>query len=343
MTDLLTSEVTDSQRRLRRTWVVLLSTLVFACILSLLVGRASLENLDTRDVFLQLRTWRIGAAFGIGAALAMAGVVIQAVFQNPLAGPSIIGTTAGAALGGQLSLLGYQSVLGLSIAHTLGPELIVPLGSAIGAICALFLLLALTRRANDVLVTLLVGFLLSSFFASLGAFVISKAQESWALGRAIIAFSMGSISSVGPTQVGMVLTVVVIGGIAASSWHRHLDLLLTGDAEATSLGLNVPQVRRWGMIWTGILSASAVAVGGNIAFVGLIVPHALRRFVGYRTAHLLPACAIAGGTFVILCDVLSRLGPGVGETPLGVVTGLIGAPIFLYLLIQTQRTRTIGG
>ena len=333
----------QARRRHALTWTVLLVSLVVVCALSLLVGRASLESLDTRAIFFRLRSGRIGAAFGIGAALAMAGVVVQAVFQNPLAGPSIIGTTAGAALGGQLALLGYSSAFGAGGAAMVGPELIVPMGATVGAIAALSLLLVLTRHSNDLLVTLLVGFLLSSFFASMGAYVISKAQQSWELGRAVLAFSMGSISSAGPTHVGMVLSVVLIGGVAALSWHRHLDLLLTGDAEAESLGLNVGQVRRWGIIWTGVLSAGAVAVGGSVAFVGLIVPHALRPFVGYSTARLLPACAVAGGTFVIFCDVLARIGPGRGETPLGVVTGLIGAPVFLYLLTRAQRARSLDG
>ena len=333
----------DARRRLWLTWLVLILSFLVACALSMFVGQGSLDTAEARQMFFELRAWRMAAAFGIGAALAMAGVVVQAVFQNPLAGPSIIGTTAGAALGGQLALVGYQSALGLSAASVLGAELVVPSGAVVGAVASLFLLLALTRRSNDMLVTLLVGFLLSSFFASIGAYVISKAQQSWELGRAVLAFSMGSISSAGPTQVAIVLCVMVVGGIAALSWHRHLDLLLTGDSEASSLGLNVPQVRRWGIVWTGILSAGAVAVGGSIAFVGLIVPHALRPFVGYQTAALLPSCAFAGGTFVIFCDVLSRLGPGRGETPLGVVTGLIGAPIFLYLLTRNRRTRSIDG
>lgn len=331
------------RRRLWLTWTVILLGLVVACTLGMLVGQGSLDTPDSRRIFFELRAWRIAAAFGIGAALAMAGVIVQAVFQNPLAGPSIIGTTAGAGLGGQLALIGYQSAVGLNAAHLFGAELVVPIGAVAGAITSLFLLLSLTRRAKDLLVTLLIGFLLSSFFASIGAYVISKAQQSWELGRAVLAFSMGSISAAGPSQVSIVLCVALVGGLAAMTWHRHLDLLLTGDNEAASLGLDVAKVRRWGVVWTGILSAGAVAVGGNIAFVGLIVPHALRPFVGYSTAALLPSCAFAGGTFVIFCDVLSRVGPGRSETPLGVITGLIGAPIFLYLLSRAQRSRSLDG
>lgn len=331
----------SATQRLLLTWAALLLGLVGVSVLGLFIGSGVLDTDYARKMFMTLRLWRILAAFGIGAALSISGVVIQAIFQNPLAGPSIIGTTAGAALGGQLSLLLYQGAFGYAVVHLFGPEVVVPAGAALGAILALTLLLFITRRTEGTWVTLLIGFLLSSFFASIGAYVISKAQSSWELGRAVLAFSMGSISSVGPTQVGMVLCVAVIGFAASMSWHRHLDMLLTGDDEARAFGLDVRQIRRWGILWAGILSAGAVAVGGSIAFVGLIVPHAMRRVAGHTTAKLLPISAIAGGTFVIFCDVLSRIGPSQGETPLGVVTGLIGAPVFLYLLTRAQKEGTL--
>lgn len=328
-------------KKLIRTWVLLLIVLALLSVAGLLIGRGRLDSEHARQMFMTLRLWRLLAAFGIGAALSIAGVVIQAIFQNPLAGPSIIGTTAGAALGGQIALLLYQGVFGYTLVQWFGPEVVVPAGASVGAIVALLILLLITRRTDGTWVTLLIGFLLSSFFTSIGAYVISKAQSSWELGRAVLAFSMGSIASVGPTQVGMVLSVTVIGLIASMTWHRHLDMLLTGDSEARTFGLDVRQVRRWGIVWAGILSAGAVAVGGSIAFVGLIVPHAMRRVAGHSTAHLMPISAVAGGAFVIFCDILSRIGPGQGETPLGVVTGLIGAPVFLYLLTRAQDEGTL--
>lgn len=333
----------SAQQRLIFTWVALLGALALVSLSGLFVGTGTLDSEHARAMFMKLRLWRLLAAFGIGASLSIAGVVIQAIFQNPLAGPSIIGTTAGAALGGQLSLLLYQTAFGYTLIHLIGPEVIVPAGAALGAILALTILLLITRKTDGTWVTLLIGFLLSSFFTSIGAYVISKAQSSWELGRAVLAFSMGSISSVGPTHVGMVLCVMLLGFVASMSWHRHLDMLLTGDDEARTFGLDVHQIRRWGIVWAGILSAGAVAVGGSIAFVGLIVPHAMRRVAGHNAAQLMPISAVAGGTFVIFCDILSRVGPGQGETPLGVVTGLIGAPVFLYLLTRAQREGTLHG
>lgn len=316
--------------------------LVLVSVASMFVGRGTMgDHTTTWGIFLPLRFWRLAAAFGIGASLSMAGVLVQAIFQNPLAGPSIIGTTAGAALGGQFMMILYSSSFAVFLAQHVGYEVLIPLGATLGAIGSLFLLLSITRRAQGTWITLLVGFLLTSFFTSIGAYVVSKAQSSWELGRAVLAYSLGTISSVGPKQVIIVWIVSLIGFVAAMTWHRHLDMLLTGDDEAQTFGLNVKQTRRWSILWAGVLSAGAVAIGGSVAFVGLVVPHAMRRFVGYDTARLLPACAVNGGTFVIFCDILARLGTNQGETPLGVITGLIGAPVFLYLLLRTHRAETL--
>lgn len=290
-----------------------------------------------RSTLLELRLWRVLVAFGVGANLAMAGVVIQAIFQNPLAGPSIIGTNAGAALGGQLMILAVHAGVLSGLARLVVPEAIVPIGAFVGAWISLAVLLAIVGRRADSLIAILVGFLLSSVFSSVGAFLLARSQDSWQLGRALLSFSLGSIVGSGPRQGLLISATLVLGYLGTRSWHRHLDLMLTGDDEAQSMGMEPHRVRRWGVIWASVLCAGAVAVGGNIAFVGLITPHILRPLVGHDTRRLLPASAMAGGIFVILCDIIARYTAGGGETPLGVITGLIGAPIFLVILLRTQR------
>ncbi|HEX9621941.1 MAG TPA: iron chelate uptake ABC transporter family permease subunit, partial [Polyangiaceae bacterium] len=131
------------------------------------------------------------------------------------------------------------------------------------------------------------------------------------------------------------------GTLAAALWARPLDLLLSGEEEAQSLGLDVAVARRWLVIWTAVLTAGAVASAGNVGFVGLIAPHAVRRFVGVGHRRLVPAAALGGGLFLMACDVLSRSLPTTSEVPLGVITGVIGAPLFLSLLIS-QRKRYAG-
>ncbi|HEY6881669.1 MAG TPA: iron ABC transporter permease, partial [Polyangiales bacterium] len=189
----------------------------------------------------------------------------------------------------------------------------------------------------DAVVLLLAGFLLSSLFLGLGSFVTSLAQESWELGRAVIAFALGSVTGAGPRQVATVAPLAVAGTLAAWSWSRPLDLMLSGEDEARVLGLDVARTRRWCIVWIAILTTGAVSVGGNLGFVGLVVPHGLRRFVGVAHRRLVPAAALGGGTFVLACDMLARALPSRTEVPLGVITDLIGAPLVLVLVMRSQR------
>ena len=317
-----------------------LSVLGAASVLSfgvnLLAGASDLSDPELFETLLALRGARGLVAFLAGAALAVAGVIAQGLFRNPLASPDVLGTTAGASCAGKLSLLVMQATLAAGVAPTLAPEVLLPLGCASGALLALLALLALARRTPDAVVLLLAGFLLSSLFLSVGSFVTSLSQESWELGRAVVAFSLGGVSGAGMRQVAMIAPIAVSGTLAAMLWSRPLDLLLSGDDEARVLGLDVRRARRWCITWTALLTAGAVAVGGNLGFVGLVVPHGLRRLVGVSHRVLVPASALGGGTFVLLCDVLARALPSRTEVPLGVITGLIGATLFLALLLRAR-------
>jgi iron complex transport system permease protein len=187
------------------------------------------------------------------------------------------------------------------------------------------------------LVVLLAGFLLSSLFLSISSFLTTLAQGSWDLGRAVVAFTLGGVGGSGLRQVLLVAPLTLIGSFLAWTWGKPLDLLMAGEEEAQTLGVDVRLVRRWVILWIAILTAGSVAVGGNVGFVGLIVPHALRPFVGVNHGRLVPAALLAGGTFLVLCDLLARIVPGRGEMPLGVITGFIGAPVFLFLLIKLRK------
>ena len=321
------------RRRIAVTHGVLVALLVALGWLSMVVGRVDLETSDLRSTILSLRVARLAAAFLSGAALAAAGVVVQGLFRNPLASPSILGTTAGASLGGQLALVGSQ---GLGI-HLAAPELLVPFGCLAGALLSLAVLLAFLRQGADVLTLLLTGFVLGSLFLSFGGLVTSMAQERWELGRAVVSFALGSLGGVGSRQVAFATPLVLASVIAALLWARPLDLLLSGEREARSLGVDVERVRRWCVVWVSLLVTAAVSLAANLAFVGLVAPHALRPFVGESHRRLLPAAALGGGVFVIACDVLTRVLPARGEIPLGVVTGLVGAPVFLVLLLRSRR------
>jgi iron complex transport system permease protein len=323
-------------------YVVLLGLTAAVGAGALAVGHGDLGSADLRSTLLRLRGLRIAAAFIAGAGLSVGGVIVQALFRNPLASPDVIGTTAGASLGGQAVLFAFN-VLPVALRPArLAPELLVPLGCLAGALASLAVLLAVVRRRPSFLVVLLTGFVLSSLFLSLGSFLITLAQESWEVGRAIVAFTLGGVGGVGERHILLALPLVTAGVVAAWNWGRPLDLLLSGEEEATTLGVDVSRVRFWCVVWVAFLTAAAVSIGGNVAFVGLIIPHAVRPFVGLTTRRLVPAAALAGGTFLVLADLLGRALPSRGEVPLSVVTGLVGAPVFIVLLVRGNREGRLG-
>jgi iron complex transport system permease protein len=319
-------------------WLGLGVLVVVAVALGLLVGHGSLADPALKRTFLELRAYRVATGFFIGASLAVGGVLVQGIFRNPLASPDVLGATGGASLGGKAALITYDVLLGGS-AGSLGvaPEMVLPIGCMVGALFALALLLLITRWKRDRIVLLLAGFLISSLCLSVSAFLTTIAQESWELGRAVVRFTLGDVSGSGPRQLRLIVPIALFGGVAAWLWGRSLDVMLSGEEEAESLGVDTAEARRYAVAWTALLSAGAVAVGGNVGFVGLVVPHVLRSLLGVGHRRLVPAAAVGGGVFVVLCDVVARLSPGQGELPLGVVTGLVGAPVFLVLLVREAR------
>ncbi|MCG8555963.1 MAG: iron ABC transporter permease [Proteobacteria bacterium] len=324
-------------RRLGFSYLFLAAIVLVAVALSLIAGSGDLTDEALRQPLLRLRALRTGAAFVAGATLAAGGVVVQGLFRNPLASPSVLGTTAGAALGGKAALLVLEAFIARGVARQVAPEMLLPLGCVAGSLLALAVLVAVHRQGDDLVVLLLTGFLLSALFIAMGGFVTSLAQERWELARAMISFSLGDVSGVGLQRLLLASPLAFAGIAAAWLWSRPLDLMLSGEDEARSLGVDVRQLRFWCVAWTAVLTAAAVSLGGNVGFVGLIVPHALRPFVGVEHGALLPACVLAGGGFVVGCDALTRLLPTQSELPLGVVTGLIGGPVFLMLLVRSRR------
>lgn len=320
-----------------RAWIVLGLAVVLGVVFGLLIGDGDLADDGLRSTFLELRLWRMTCAMLAGAGLAVAGVLVQGLFRNPLADPSILGTTAGASLGGTTVLLLWNVLLAGMVPAWMPAELLLPVGCLLGALGALLLLLLVTDRESGVVPVLLTGFILTSFFLSLAGLLASLAQESWELGRAVVAFTLGGVDAKGPRHVALALPMIATASAASLGWSRHLDLLLSGESEAAALGLDVETVRRWVVVWTAVLTAAAVALSGGISFVGLVVPHALRPWVGAEHHRLLPASLVGGASFVLWADILTRALPTRGDVPLGVVTGLIGAPVFLALLSRAQR------
>lgn len=310
--------------------------LSLAVVVGLALWQGLPEDADLRGSVLAIRGWRSACAALAGAALAVAGVLVQGLFRNPLASPSVLGTSAGAALGGQIALYAHAGLVTI-LPVWIAAEAVLPLGCLLGAGLALVAVVLIAGRSDDSLSLLLAGVILATFLAGLGALIMAMAQESWQIGRALIAFSLGGVDGKGARHVALAAPLVGIGVLAAWSWARELDVLLSGADEAASLGVDTRATTWWILVWTAVLVGAAVAVAGGVAFVGLIVPHVVRGWVGHGHRVLIPAAAIVGAGFVLACDTVARALPG-GELPLGVITALIGAPVFLVLLLRLRRS-----
>jgi iron complex transport system permease protein len=315
----------------------LVLVLIASALLSLYVGRGDLGDSALFGRFLELRFHRSAVAFLGGAALAVAGVMVQGLFRNPLASPSILGTTAGASFGGELVLIGLYASFGGRAPLGLPGEMLTPIGCVLGALLSLVIVLSLTPLRASSVALLLTGFLLSSMFLSLSGLLKSLIQEKWQLLRVMATLSLGSVSGAGPKQLALASVLVCGSALPAWLWARELDMLMSGEEEATSLGVDVHRLRVWTVVWTAFMTAGAVAVGASVAFVGLIVPHALRHLFGQAHRTLIPAAFLGGGIFLLWCDTLCRALPLRNEIPLSVVTALIGGPIFLRMLARLER------
>jgi iron complex transport system permease protein len=315
----------------------LLVAIVLVAWASLYAGKAELDHTALGDQLFGLRAQRGAVAFFAGAALALAGVITQGLFRNPLASPSILGTTSGAQLGGELMLVLVYELLDNHVPSGISHEMLTPLGCIAGALLALLVVLALAPLRASAVSLLLTGFLLSALFSSLSSLLKSLTAETWQLARALTSLSLGSVSGAGRAQLALSSMLALGSLLPAWLYFRELDVLMSGEEEASALGVDVARMRVWCVIWTAVLVAGAVAVGASVPFVGLIVPHAIRKLFGESHRALMPAAFLGGGLFLLLCDVLCRVMPLSQEVPLSVVTALVGVPVFLRILTDMER------
>jgi iron complex transport system permease protein len=281
-------------------------------------------------ILMAIRVPRVLVAGLVGAALAVAGTQMQGLFQNPMASPDVIGTSAGAALGAVLAF-----VFGLAQLHVGW----IPALSCIGAALSLTIVYGLTTRRGrtPVAMLLLAGVALNALLGSLTAFAISLSWVRYEVAQEVIFWLMGGLDDRTWTHVWMAAPLVAIGLAAAVALSRDLDLFTTGEDAAATLGLDVERAKQRILGVAALLSGTAVAVCGVIGFVGLIVPHALRLIVGPAHRRLVPAAAIGGALFVIAADLVARTALAPIEIRLGIVTGLCGAPFVRWLLGRYRR------
>jgi iron complex transport system permease protein len=316
--------------------LILLAVWTATLILTPLVGSQSLSlagilhgDPSTSLIFWQIRLPRILLALLGGAALAVSGLGFQTLFRNPLAEPYTLGVSSGAALGAVLALRFEGSqFLGFSL---------VGLASFAGALGATALIvgLALRRQGIQTSTLLLAGVAVSLSCSAIILFLQYLADSTQTF--RMVRWMMGGLSVVGYREVLWLLPWVLGGSAALFALRWELNLLLTGEELAASRGVDLARLRRLVLLATSLMIGALVAVAGPIGFVGLIVPHMLRRFVGHDHLFLVPACILGGGAFLTLCDALGRTVMAPAELPVGVLTALLGGPFFLWLLVWRRR------
>ncbi|MGE4538627.1 MAG: FecCD family ABC transporter permease [Desulfovibrio sp.] len=277
-------------------------------------------------VVLDLRLWRGVLAYGVGAALAVAGGVFQGVLRNPLADPFTLGVSGGAAFGAALSL-----TLGLAAAS--GSIIATPLCALAGGGAALAFVLALARACGGLRreTVVLAGIIAATFLSALLSLTKALNEESVA---GIVFWIMGGFQGRGKAELALFLPCFLAGALLIRLYIRECDILLLGETQARQLGVAAGRARLALLTGASLLTAGAVAVSGVIGFVGLIAPHACRRLFSAEHGTLLPQSALCGGALLVFADVLARtILPGGAELPVGVVTALLGGPFFCFLLV----------
>jgi len=296
-----------------------------------LLGRDSLTA-DQRIIIISIRLPRILAAALVGSALSVSGLLFQGLFRNPLADPYVIGSSGGAVLGASLGVFLIPS---LSIAGFGATALL----AFVGAVCSIVLVYALAHvnGRTHVVALLLAGFAVSTML-SYSSYFLEVLDHDFGIGlRVLAAWLHGTISQPTWGQLAIVSAMLVMGLAGSVPLARRLNTLSLGEEYATQLGIHLQHTRVAVIVIGSVLTAAAVALGGLISFVGLVVPHMMRMMLGPDHTRLLPATALAGAVFLLFADTVARTIIAPAELSVGVLTAFIGGPFFLYLLRKTKQ------
>ena len=323
----------NKSRRVALSALLILALLLGVSAVALAVGPFRIPLADLlfpttpveRAVVGLIRLPRIVMAVLVGGGLAASGAALQALFRNPIVEPGVLGVSSGAAL---------AAVFTIAIGAA---TLFVPLAAVAGAGAVVVLLYTLMRlRPLDHLYTLLLfGLAITTFGGALISLLLLTTQDLLAQ-REILFWLTGGLNTTGWENVLWVMTPT-LAGLAVLLYHaRDLNLLMTGEEEATTLGLNVGRVRLSLVLTASVITGVAVAFTGIISFVGLIIPHMLRLLLGHDNRIVLPLSVAAGATFLLAADTLARVLVSPAELPVGVVTAIVGTPVFVYLLVSRK-------
>lgn len=299
-------------------------TLSPADFLSGLFGEA---DTATNIIVRELRLPRLILGMLTGATLGYAGALLQGLLRNPLADPGILGVSASASLGAVLVI--YLGGVGLTAAA-------ISFGAVAGALVATAILVALSMRDTSVLTLILAGVGISSLAGAGISLVMNFAPQPMTL-QEMVLWMMGSLDNRTIDDLTLALPFIALGLLLVAGTGQGLTALSLGEDTAQSLGIDLKRLRLRIVTGCALAVGATVAVTGAVGFVGLIVPHLMRLFVGHEPGRLMVPSALAGGLLMLLADLVTRIPIGQGQLRLGVVMGLIGAPVFLYLVFRTRE------
>jgi iron complex transport system permease protein len=281
-----------------------------------------------RLVLWEIRLPRLLLALLVGGSLGLAGAAMQGLLRNPLVEPGLLGVSAGAGLG---AVAAFYSGLGTLIPYAM------PLGGIVGAFAAVLLVCTLAGRDGSIQNLILAGVAVASVCGAFTSLVLNFSPNPYA-GMEIVFWLLGSLADRGLTHVGLALPLIVVGSAMMLGCGNALRALSLGEDTARSLGFRTERVRLRVIAGASLAVGAAVSITGCIGFVGLMVPHLLRPFVKGDPGHLLPVSALGGALLLLWADLIVRLLPTGQELKVGVVTALVGAPVFLLLLVRTRRS-----
>ncbi|GIN84984.1 putative ABC transporter permease protein YvrB [Heyndrickxia sporothermodurans] len=284
------------------------------------------------NIVLNIRLPRVLLAGLVGASLAIAGAAFQGLLRNPLADPYTLGISSGASVGAVITIFFHLSlpVIGM---------LTLPIMSILGSFLTIFCVLLFARKIEKsmkVETIILTGIIFSSFFSSFISLIIALTGDEL---RQIIGWLLGSVSMRGWNYVLILLPFFIVGSLLLLLNAKELDAMSLGEERAQHLGVNVEKRKLLILIAGSILTGAAVSVSGAIGFVGLVIPHLLRIIWGPNHRQLLPLSILFGSAFLIITDLVSRTIIQPSELPIGVITALIGAPVFAVILMKRKRGR----
>lgn len=347
----MTEPPTSARSRQARALVLLVALLVVVSLAAVCLGAVRLHpghalrllfGLDdgtggdaARDALIihHIRLPRLLLGISVGAALAVAGAIMQGLFRNPLADPGLIGVSSGAAFAAALTIVFGERLMAASAL----PFAALPVASFVGALSAMLLLYAVSsRRGRTSIGVMLLAGVAFTALAGAGTGWLAFVSDDRQL-RDITFWSLGSLGAATWLKVEIVAPMILTALLAMPFIARGLNAMSLGESEAFHLGINVQRLKGASIVLAAILVGAAVSCSGLIGFVGIVVPHLLRLCVGPSYRFLLPASALLGASLLVLADVLARTLAAPSEVPIGIVTATVGAPFFLWLLLRKRQ------